>query len=191
MKGISSKLNRQMREALLECSLFTNDQELRSIFVDERLKPWQKMLPEASTSVTRVQGIINFLHNKYNKNGQSILVLFFYVLCELTDPNDNCHLKFKNILDAAMQELGPQTCSDQDVSTEDERPFEHVIYNMLVEGYNLEELKTFCFSLNINYDDIQGNDTISSKARELVLLFKRRKQLKLLYQAMKKELPNS
>jgi hypothetical protein len=41
------------------------------------------------------------------------------------------------------------------------------LQKQLVEHFNLSELKTLCFELGINYDDLAG-DTLTDKTRELV-----------------------
>jgi formylglycine-generating enzyme required for sulfatase activity len=50
------------------------------------------------------------------------------------------------------------------------------LHHLIVEGFDLEELRTLCFDLGVRYDDLRG-DTLSGKTRELILLLGRRHQL--------------
>lgn len=60
-----------------------------------------------------------------------------------------------------------------------------VLYDQLVTLFNLDEMRTLCFELNIDFDDIAGSGK-SAKARELVLYMQRRGQLERLYEAIQK-----
>lgn len=42
------------------------------------------------------------------------------------------------------------------------------LHKFIVEHYNLDEMKSLCFSLQVNYEDLSG-DTISAKSRELII----------------------
>ena len=46
----------------------------------------------------------------------------------------------------------------------------------IVESYDLEELRTLCFNLGINYDDLRG-EALSGKTRELLLKVGRQRRL--------------
>lgn len=51
-----------------------------------------------------------------------------------------------------------------------------MLRHKLVEGYDLEELKTLCADLNVDYDSL-GGEGKAAKARELVAFMKRRGRL--------------
>jgi tetratricopeptide (TPR) repeat protein len=57
-----------------------------------------------------------------------------------------------------------------------------------VTRYDLEELKTLCFDLGVNFDDLPG-DGLSAKARELVLYMGRNQELERLLEALKSSRP--
>ena len=61
--------------------------------------------------------------------------------------------------------------------------------NLISKHFNVEELRTFCFRLGIEYDDLpaQGNE---NKARELVKYFERRNNLDELAQESQRVRPN-
>ena len=58
-----------------------------------------------------------------------------------------------------------------------------VLYSVLTERFDLEEFKTLCFHLNINFDNLNGNN-LSAKSRELISYCRRRKILKNLVESM-------
>lgn len=50
------------------------------------------------------------------------------------------------------------------------------LHTQIITHFNREELRTLCFNLGLNYDDLPGEGNIN-KARELILYFKRRDSL--------------
>lgn len=92
--GIPSSLYIKLKECLLECGSFYNDESVRAVFIHEMLKPWRNRLPEATNATARTDAIIAFLFNKYHaKSRKNALVLFLQVLAEQTDPNDTCYAR--------------------------------------------------------------------------------------------------
>lgn len=63
------------------------------------------------------------------------------------------------------------------------------LHAFLVEHFNLEELKTLCFNLGVEYDDLGGEGRFG-KARELVLFAERRDRLADLRAIMDQWRPN-
>ena len=59
------------------------------------------------------------------------------------------------------------------------------LYDALCNAFSEEELKTLCFFLSINYDDLQGDGKLA-KARELVKLYFNRDDLDTLRTAIRK-----
>ena len=55
--------------------------------------------------------------------------------------------------------------------------------------FNLNELRTLCFELAVDFDDLPGEGK-TAKARELILLMQRREQLQNLIQKIKKTRPD-
>lgn len=50
------------------------------------------------------------------------------------------------------------------------------LHRALLDGYDLEELRTLCIELGVSYDDLRG-EGLQGKARELILWLERRGQL--------------
>jgi hypothetical protein len=50
------------------------------------------------------------------------------------------------------------------------------LHRTLIDGYDLEELRTLCAQLGVNFDDLRGEGR-QAKARELILWFQRRGKL--------------
>jgi hypothetical protein len=89
--GIPSNLLKQLRSALLECGPFTSDQELKAIFIDERLSLWRNQIPQAQNSTERAERVIEFLYTRHNDKRENALGLFLRVLSERPDKGDACH----------------------------------------------------------------------------------------------------
>ncbi len=50
------------------------------------------------------------------------------------------------------------------------------LHRLLIEHFNLEELRTLCFDLDVNYDDL-GGEGITAKARDLITVMLRQNRL--------------
>ena len=50
------------------------------------------------------------------------------------------------------------------------------LHQFIVAHYSLDELRTLCFDLGVNYDDL-GGEALSGKARELILKLGRERKL--------------
>jgi hypothetical protein len=70
-----------------------------------------------------------------------------------------------------------------------ESPLERV-YQFIVGHYDLEELRTLCFGLGVNYDTLRGEGT-AAKARELLLYLGRRRQLDALLERLRADRPEA
>jgi nucleoside phosphorylase len=57
------------------------------------------------------------------------------------------------------------------------------LFDLLCDAYDLEEFKNFCFLLGVDVDELPG-DRKSSRVRELILFFERRKQIHILESAV-------
>ena len=60
---------------------------------------------------------------------------------------------------------------------------------LLDERFNEEELRMFCFNLDVDYDNLEARGK-ANKARELVLLFKRRNDIPTLLETGKRLRPD-
>lgn len=63
-----------------------------------------------------------------------------------------------------------------------------LILDHIARSFNLEELRTLCFELGINYDAL-GGEGLPGKARELLLHAARQKQLPQLVAALRQARP--
>lgn len=59
----------------------------------------------------------------------------------------------------------------------------------ITQGFNLNELRSLCFDLDLDYENISG-ETKESKVRELVMYCERRGKLPLLIDGIRKARPN-
>lgn len=63
------------------------------------------------------------------------------------------------------------------------------LFELLTERCDEEEIRTFCFKLGLDYDDLRG-DSKKSKARELIDYLSRRERLSELVILIRKERPD-
>lgn len=79
----------------------------------------------------------------------------------------------------------PALIIEADISVSPE-PIEPVrVLNALVNHFNLEELRTLCFDLGVDFDSLLGEGK-EAKARELVAYFRRRRMLGHLLEAIRR-----
>jgi hypothetical protein len=64
------------------------------------------------------------------------------------------------------------------------------LHRFIAESFDLEELRTLCFDLGVEHDDL-GGEGRSDKARELVRRMGRRKELERLVDALRKGRPGA
>jgi hypothetical protein len=60
---------------------------------------------------------------------------------------------------------------------------------ILANRFDLEELKTLCFRLGINFDSLRG-EGLEGKSREMVAYFQRRRQIPRLVHAIQQYRPD-
>ncbi len=61
--------------------------------------------------------------------------------------------------------------------------------SILAKRFDLEELKTLCFRLGVNFDTLRG-EGLDGKARELTAFFQRRQQIAQLVAAIRAYRPD-
>ncbi len=91
MDDLSIPIHYRLRQTLLRCGPFDNDNVLRATFNDLRLRPWYHKVSQADTPEARVNLLIDLLQSQSNAEGENALVLFLRVLTEQHDPDDACH----------------------------------------------------------------------------------------------------
>lgn len=81
-------------------------------------------------------------------------------------------------LSSILKELGAK--SDELLALNnlpDQGTMRYGLFDALVNHFNLSEIQTLCFSLGIQYEDLEGGEGLTSKARELVDYCTRRERL--------------
>lgn len=89
--SIPPKLLKQARETLIDCGHFSSNQQVRQLFIDQRISHWRDEIPEAGTVIDRVNAFIDMMWRKYDKGGNNGLVLFLLVLSDNVHPTDACY----------------------------------------------------------------------------------------------------
>jgi len=89
--AIDPDLARRLQTTLLNCGVFQSDSELKAIFTDGRISPWQNDVPQSANPQARVQAVISWLWRQTRYDGENGLVLFLQVLRDQKDPGDKLH----------------------------------------------------------------------------------------------------
>ncbi|HZU69949.1 MAG TPA: serine protease [Ktedonobacteraceae bacterium] len=98
MAGIPGTLLFSLKRVLEDCDdVFLYPDELRTIFLDERLRLWRAGLPEASSLDRRVSLVIGYLAEKYRANGENALVILLTILTERYPPDDDRHERLRTL----------------------------------------------------------------------------------------------
>ncbi len=63
------------------------------------------------------------------------------------------------------------------------------LFNAMANSFNLSELRTLCFKLGVNHEDLPGENTIIDTTRELIVYVDRRNQLNALLALLQQERP--
>jgi hypothetical protein len=105
MSGIPPELNNRLQRALLECGPFANDSDIKAVFVDKRIIPWRNRLPQANNPTSRVQAVVEFLHDQFSDDRENALVLLLRVLSGRVDPGDACYGRLTQLADELEREL--------------------------------------------------------------------------------------
>lgn len=128
MPAIPSNVHKRLRETLLDCGPFGDDNQLRAVFAHPTLKPWRHSVPQASNQADRVDAAIAFLIEKRRSDTrENALVLLLRVLSGRYDPNDECHPRLARLADDLEHALGgglptkqPSTAAGAHATTSDE-----------------------------------------------------------------------
>lgn len=110
MDGIPPQLRRQLRHTLLDCGPFASNDDLRHVFVDERIAPWANGLPQVNSKQRRVDAIIDYLIKQTRADtGENVLLLFVHVIRESTHPQKGCYRKLSELAHALHDALQGDT----------------------------------------------------------------------------------
>ncbi|HRQ40109.1 MAG TPA: hypothetical protein PLD25_19540 [Chloroflexota bacterium] len=207
MSGLPPELLNPLRALLEQLDQFKDASEIPALFgMDARLALWRRRLPDMNglALVGRVNRLIAYLLPLRDQDGRSALVLFLQVLSEELDPQD----AHRRQLDHLIQQLDAwlkQTTDNLDkvLVLDDSGEKEEVlkplkppvqipkstILIVLQRRFALEELKTLCFHLSADFDDLPGEGKVG-KARELIKYLERRDRLPELINEMNRQRPN-
>ncbi len=97
--GFAPELHKRLRETLLRCAPFDRYEELRAIFVDERISAWRDQLPRTPDVSSQVNEIISLLYEQYNAKQENALMLLLHVLKEYKSTEDICYQKLDGLAD--------------------------------------------------------------------------------------------
>ena len=102
--GIPALIYQELKEALIGCGAFYNDDSLNSIFIDHRLFAWHNKIPQAQNPTQRVEKVIEFLYGQYSNFYGNALVALLKVLSERAEEGDNSRTKLRNLANQLILE---------------------------------------------------------------------------------------
>ena len=186
MNGIPPDLNKRLRDLLLETDIIHNSRQLLGLFSDERLRPWRNGLPQSDNAQARVDLLIDYLHNKTHKSFQeNALILFIKVLSQRIDPGDNLHANLEHLIGDLI--VAREYRSYLPFQSKYGRELVSIA-GLMRDSINLSELKSICFELVVDYDELPGG-ILSEKTHELVLFLNRQERIPELLALMQKLRP--
>ncbi|MBA3530520.1 MAG: hypothetical protein H0T73_01175 [Ardenticatenales bacterium] len=104
--GISSELLQRIRDELLRCAPFDSPGSVRALFVDRRIAPWRNVVPDAGNAASRVNLLIEELHEQENERGENALVLILRVFSDQASVGTACRGTLAGLADELARELG-------------------------------------------------------------------------------------
>jgi len=100
MTSIKDDLYNQLVRTLPNCGPFGSNDELKRVFVDDRIAPWANEIKDTPDTHSRVLALIAFLNGRTRVDtGKSALVLFLNVLSDQKHPLDSCHNELAELAD--------------------------------------------------------------------------------------------
>lgn len=97
--GLDHFIKENITNILIKQNFLSNDEYLRSFFVDERINYLQYQLQETSSVSLRATSLINFLIQHTNSDGENALISFLKVLRDSLPENDGDQAIIVNVLD--------------------------------------------------------------------------------------------
>lgn len=192
MAGLAHELLADLRNVLLDCGPLASASDLRTVFVDQRIKPWRDNLPDASSTTSRMDIVISYLIDRRNRGGENALLLFIQVLRDRANKEEACYdelVAMAERLEEALAQPGA-AASPQLISQTPPGSVDLVrLHENLAQYFSAEDLQTLCFGLNVDFDDLPGEGK-GAKARELVMYMERRGHTADLIAKARKERPH-
>ena len=129
----------KLRKILLKCGPFVSDRELRAVFADARISPWQNSLPEANNPIGRVEGVIDYLGDQYNDAGENALTLLLHVLSERHDLEDACRQELANLASEFEVEVKSRRDTEVESRGQQQQPGVEILFG----DYIIEKTRDF------------------------------------------------
>lgn len=204
MSGLPPRLLTPLRSLLMQLDHFKDAAELQALFeADARLATWKDRLPDLNgvTLAGRVNLLIAYLLPQKDRHNQSGLVLFLHVLAEDLSPQDANRQQLNHLAQQITAWFNETTAKTENLAVSGSK---HLLFaqrnnpvpvaplspqkllDILLEYFNLEELKRLCFDLEVEYDDLRG-ESRASKAQELIEYMNRRNRLEELTDEMRRQ----
>ncbi|MGC9395380.1 MAG: hypothetical protein ACP5J4_11045 [Anaerolineae bacterium] len=98
--GIPTELSLPLKNTLLQCMEFANNQALQAVLAHEMLTPWRYSVAMTNMPKSQVDMVISQLADQYRSDGQNALVTFLQVLAENYNEVTQLH---RDLLDLAEQ----------------------------------------------------------------------------------------
>ena len=99
-QGLRSDILNRLRSLLHNCTQINNTHHLRSLFIDQRLSPFQSHLPDANDFNEMIEKLIAFLYGRNHwESGKNGLVCFLEVLIDRLHPQDACRFQLQQLID--------------------------------------------------------------------------------------------
>jgi len=106
--GLSADVQSRLRRALRETGSFESEQRLRTLFVDQRIQPWERFLKEASSPGERIDNVLSQLFDRFDgETEENALVLLLHVLASQLHERDMLHVQLLRLARELEQEVRP------------------------------------------------------------------------------------
>lgn len=173
LQGIPASVLIEIRIVLLGIEFLESDTQLRSIFVDDRLRPWVYGLPQANSIDVRVSQIINYLHNKYSDQNENGLLLLLQVLQERMDVRDQRYTSLEKVINSINQLAETEGESPESMANLTPTA-ERILRKKISQYFAMYELKTVAFDLGIDWGNLQATGNKPDAVRSLIIYAKSR-----------------
>ena len=189
MAKVSSDQLKRIRETLVDCAPFSNERQLRALFIDPRVKVWRRRLPTQSENLyDLINTAIELLLNAYSSQGENALVLFLEIVAGEIDKDDLCHQQVSTLASELRAVLEKKLAPLPGLPVPPTN-LRVVLLTVLDTRFNKSELRQLCFHLDLEYEDLPGSGK-ADKVRELVLYMERRDHLIDLFTAIQRLRPD-
>lgn len=157
-----TKLLIDIRETIFECEPFTDAHQLRILFFDPRIYPWQNRIPTTSSSLYDLtHQVINILLDRQSASGENALAQFLFVLADSFQAEDRCVKSFYDLAEALNQLRNTNVSNDAPPSTNT-----NIFIQKIVESIELE------FQFDLKGWQIGARNTSAEDLRKINVIFR-------------------